>query len=99
VIEQLKQTQEILVKLLALLEASEADKFVAHLYHSRRQYRRTSERPNKGNKAIEREVISSYQVAQSLGFNGDFRAWETLAADSRIKKQNAEVQEPSGSLL
>jgi hypothetical protein len=78
VIEQLKQTQEILVKLLALLEASEADKFAAHLYHSRRQYRRTSERPNKGNKAIEREVISSYQVAQSLGFNGDFRAWEHL---------------------
>jgi hypothetical protein len=33
---------------------------------------------NKGNKAIEREVISSYQVAQSLGFNGDFRAWEHL---------------------
>ena len=36
------------------------------------------ERPNKGNKAIERELISSYQVAQSLGFNGDFRAWQHL---------------------
>jgi hypothetical protein len=78
VIEQLKQTQEILAKLLALLEAGEADKFAAHLYQSRRQYRRTSERPNKGNKAIEREILSSYQVAQSLGFNGDFRAWEHL---------------------
>ena len=78
VIEQLKQTQEMLAKLLALLEAGEADKFGAHLYQSRRQYRRTSERPNKGNKAIERELISSYQVAQSLGFNGDFRAWEHL---------------------
>ena len=32
----------------------------------------------QGQKAIEREVISSYQVAQSLGFNGDFRAWEHL---------------------
>ena len=41
-----------------LLEASEAGKFAAHLYHSRLQYRRTCERPNKGNKAIEREVIS-----------------------------------------
>jgi hypothetical protein len=78
VIAQLKQTQEMLAKLLALLEAGEADKFAAHLYQSRRQYRRTSERPNKGNKAIEREIISSYQVAQSLGFNGDFRVWEHL---------------------
>ena len=78
VIEQLKQTQDMLSKLLALLERAEADKFAAHLYQARRQYRRTSERPNKGNKAIEREIISSYQIAQSLGFNGDFRAWEHL---------------------
>ena len=69
VIERLKQTQEVLAQL-------QADKFAAHLYQARRQYRRISERPNKGNKAIEREVISSYQVAQSLGFRGDFRAWE-----------------------
>jgi hypothetical protein len=78
VIEQLKQTQEMLARLPALLEAAETDGFAAHIYQSRRQYRRTSERPNKGNKAIEREVISSYQIAQSLGFNGDFRAWEHL---------------------
>jgi hypothetical protein len=37
-----------------------------------------SERPNKGNKAIGREVISSYQIAQSIGFKDDFRAWEHL---------------------
>jgi hypothetical protein len=71
-IEQLKQTQEMIAKLLSLLEAGEADKFAARLYQSRRQYRRISERPNTGNKAIEREIISSY------GFNGDFRAWEHL---------------------
>ena len=82
VIDQLKQTQEMLAKLLALLQAGETDKFAAHLYQSRRQYRRVSERPNKGNKAIEREILSSYQIAQSLGFNGDFRAWEPFAADS-----------------
>ena len=64
----------MLAKLLSLFEATETDKFAAHLYQSRR----TSERPNKGNKAIEREVISSYQIAQSLGFSGDFRAWEHL---------------------
>ena len=32
--------------------------FVAHLYHARKHYRLVCERPNKGNKAIEREVIS-----------------------------------------
>ena len=78
VIEQLKQIQEKLGRLLALLEAGEADKFAAHVYQSRRQHRRTSERPNKGNKAVERTIIASYQVVQSLGFNGDFRAWEHL---------------------
>jgi hypothetical protein len=60
------------------LKPGKADKFAAHLYQARRQYRRTGERPNKGNKLIEREVISSYQIAQSLGFNGNFRAWEHL---------------------
>ena len=64
--------------MLALLESSEADKFVAHLVQARKHYRLVCERPNKGNKAIEREIISSYQAAQSLGFNGDFRAWEHL---------------------
>jgi hypothetical protein len=63
----------VLSKLLALVEWGEADKFVAHLYQVE-----ACERPNKGNTAIEREIISSYQVAQSLGFNGDFRAWEHL---------------------
>jgi hypothetical protein len=33
---------------------------------------------DEGNKPIERKVISSYQIAQSLGFNGDYRAWEHL---------------------
>jgi hypothetical protein len=32
----------------------------------------------EGNKAIERSVPSSFQIAQSLGFNGDYRAWEHL---------------------
>jgi hypothetical protein len=77
-IEKLTEIQQTVAQLLAQLQATEADKFAAHLYQACRQFRRTCERPNKGNKAIEREVISSYQVAQSLGFNGDFRAWEHL---------------------
>jgi hypothetical protein len=78
VIVQLKQAREILDRLLSLLEASETDKFAAHLYQSRRQYRQTCQRPSKGNKAVERTVLSTYQIAQSLGFQGDFRAWEQL---------------------
>jgi uncharacterized protein YhaN len=77
-IEKLNEVQRNVQQLLDQLQASEADKFVAHLYQARKQYRRTCERPNKGNKAIEREVISSFQVAESLGFRGDFHAWEHL---------------------
>ena len=83
VIEQLKTTRQTLDKLLTLLESSEADKFVAHLYQARKHYRLICERPNKGSKVIEREVLASYQIAQSLGFHGDFRAWEHLV---RIRK-------------
>jgi hypothetical protein len=43
-----------------------------------KQYRLICERPNKGNKAIEREILASFQGAQSLDFRGDFRAWEHL---------------------
>ena len=68
----------IVGQLLTQLQASEHDKFVAHLYQARKQYRLVCDRPNKGNKAIEREIIASFQVAQSLGFKGDFRAWEHL---------------------
>jgi hypothetical protein len=77
-IEKLTEVQRNVQQLLDQLQASEADRFDAHLYQARKQYRLVCERPNKGNKAIEREVISSYQVAQALGFQGDFRAWEQL---------------------
>jgi hypothetical protein len=32
----------------------------------------------KSGKQIERCVISSYQVAESMGFKGEFRQWERL---------------------
>ena len=78
VIEQLKATQVTLNKRLALLGSSETDQFVTLLYQARKQDRVVCARPNKGNKAIEREVIASFQIAQSLGFMGDFRQWEHL---------------------
>jgi hypothetical protein len=32
----------------------------------------------KSGKQIERCVISSFQIAESMGFKGDFRQWEDL---------------------
>ena len=55
-----------------------SEEFAAHLYQSRRQHRRTCERPEKGNKRFKETVLAGYQFGQSFGFNGDFRAWEHL---------------------
>ena len=77
-IGRLTAVHQTFEQLLAQLRASEADKFAAHLYQARKQYRLVCERPNKGNKAVDREVVSTFQVAQSLGFEGDFRQWEHL---------------------
>jgi hypothetical protein len=78
VIEQLRATQETIGKLLALLESTDQDRFTAHLYRSRREYRSVCQRAGKSGKQIERCVISSFQVAESLGFKSDFRQWEEL---------------------
>ena len=64
--------------LLAQLEASEHDKFAAHLYRARREYRLDCDHAGKSGKQIERCVISTFQVAESMGFKGDFRQWEHL---------------------
>ena len=66
-IEKLIEVQRTVEQLLAQLQSSEADQFVAHLYQARKQYRLVCERPNKGNKAVERNVIASYQSRAELG--------------------------------
>ena len=77
-VEKLIDIQKTVQQLIDQLAANEHDKFAAHLYQARREFRHISERPGKGSKPLERSVLSSYQVAQSLGFKGDFRAWEHL---------------------
>jgi hypothetical protein len=77
-IERLTEVQQIVEQLLAELQASEHDGFAAHLYRSRREYRSVCQRSGKSGKQIERCVISSFQVAESMGFKGDFRQWEEL---------------------
>jgi hypothetical protein len=65
--------ETILRRLLAQLQASEHDKFAAHLYRSRREYRSACQRAGKSGRQIERCVISSFQIGESMGFKGDFR--------------------------
>jgi hypothetical protein len=65
-------------QLLSQLQASEHDKFAAHLYRSRKEYRSACQRAGKSGKQIERCLISTFQVAESLGFKGDIRQWQEL---------------------
>jgi len=85
-IDQIQQARETLEKLLALLQSTpvERDRFVSHLYQSRREYRRTRETAGKSGKQIERCVSSTFQIAESMGFKGEFRQWEDLLADRRL---------------
>jgi hypothetical protein len=64
--------------LLSQLQASEHDKFAAHLYRSRREYRLACDQSGKSGKRIERCLISTFKVAESMGFNGDIRQWQEL---------------------
>ena len=52
------------------LQASEHDKFAAHLYQARKAYRFACDRTGRNGKQIERCVISTFRVA---------RAWEISA--------------------
>ena len=58
--------------------ASEHDKFAAHLYRSRREYRLACDHSGKSGKQIERCLISTFKVAETIGFKGDYRQWQEL---------------------
>ena len=77
-IEKLTEIQQNVEQLLTQLQASEHDKFAAHLYRSRREYRSACQSSGKSGKQIERCGISTFQVAESMGFNGDIRQWQEL---------------------
>ena len=78
-IARLTEVQRTVEELLIQLQASEHDKFVAHLYRSRREYRSACQRVGKGNKQIERCVIATFRDAESMGFKGEVRQWEHLS--------------------
>ena len=89
-------------RLHALLQSilAERDRFAAHLYQSRREYRRASETAGKSGKRIERCVISRFRLAESLGFRGDFRQWEhcsELETDPSRRSRNPSDPVPQSS--
>ena len=71
-IAKLTEIQQNVEYLLAQLQASEHDAFAAHLYRSRREYRSVCERAGKSGKQIERCIISSLQIAETMGFKVSF---------------------------
>jgi hypothetical protein len=75
---KLADIQQSAGQLLAELQASEHDAFASHLYRSRQEYRLFCQRAGKGGKHIERCVISTFKIAESMGFNGDLQQWEGL---------------------
>jgi hypothetical protein len=77
-IAKLTEIQQNAGQLLSQLQASEHDAFAAHLYRSRREYRSDCDHAGKSGKQIERCLISTFRVAESLGFKGDIRQWQEL---------------------
>ena len=77
-IEKLTEIQQTVEQLLTQLQTSEQDAFAAHLYRSRREYRSACDHAGKGGKQIERCLISTFKVAERMGFKGDYRQWEHL---------------------
>jgi hypothetical protein len=75
---KLTEIQQNVDFLLSQLQASEHDKFAAHLYRSRKEYRSACEPAGKSGKPIERCVISTFREAETMGFKGDFRQWQEL---------------------
>ena len=77
-IARLTEVQQIVEQLRAQVQANEHDAFAAHLYRSRREFRSACERAGKSGKAIERCVISTFRIAESIGFKGELCQWEDL---------------------
>jgi hypothetical protein len=77
-IAKISEIQRTAEQLLVQLQASEYDAFAAHLYRARREYRSACDSSGKSGKQIERCLISTFKVAESIGFKGDIRQWQEL---------------------
>jgi hypothetical protein len=86
-IEKLTEVNQTVEQLLVQLQAREHDGFAAHLYRSRREYRSACQRAGKGGKQIERCVIASFQIAESMGFKDEFRVGKTQEQRHKVANE------------
>jgi hypothetical protein len=78
-IDQIQQARETLEKLLTLLQLAPVGRTdLAFPPPSGPECRRDCETAGKSGKEIERYVISSFRIAESMGFKGEFRQWQDL---------------------
>src|SRR4029077_20074204 len=52
-------------------------------------YCRSCETAGKSGKQIERFVISTFQIAESMAFKGEFRQWENVPGEVKTKEDAA----------
>jgi hypothetical protein len=91
--EEIKETQEILARLLESLEAAQnqPDPFGVFVYRERRAFRDQANRDHsKSGKRTKEWVEQSYFRATAEGFRGDFIAWLAV-----LRAQKPKV-EPDG---
>lgn len=77
-IAKLTEIRQDIEHLLAQLQSSGHDAFAAHIYRSRREYRSACDHAGKGGKQIERCLLSTFKIAERMGFQGDYRQWQHL---------------------
>ena len=93
-IEKLIEVQRTVEQLLAQLQASETDKFVAHLYQARKQYRLSASDRTRATRPL------SARLSQATRSR---RAWDSTATSAlgntccRFTNEESKVQEPSQS--
>jgi hypothetical protein len=100
-IEKLTEVQRTVEQLLAQRQSSEADKFVAYLYQSRKQYRLVCERPNRATRpssAKLSQATKSHRASDSMATSahGNICCGFTIEAESAQRRQVAltQIQRP-----
>jgi len=77
-IAKLTEIQQSVEQLLTQVQRSEHDAFAAHLYRSRREYRSACDHSGKSGKQIDRCLLSTFKIAESMGFKSHYRQWQHL---------------------
>ena len=98
-VELIEEARQTLERLLTLLQSAppERDRFVSHLYQSQREFRRTCETAGKSGKQIERCVIATFRIAESMGFEATIANGE-IYCESEIDhgKLSRLTRQPTG---